>query len=255
MSGLKTTRGRFSQLKDLHFPKGCGSYEIDFRPISINRFNSIPRESKVIRTIENSLSNEEEILDNEFSESNNDERYSDHRTGRALDDNPNRFGNNQFSNNRFGNSQGQIPENEKRKKVTSGAYDPELYHKRRDDSGKIEFFVEKSSNLVFNTTLGKYKHDNSGKYVHDDSGKYIHDNRGVYVHIPGPDGPPAPAYSHVILTIASKFSSTFKINSFRLLGHLVDSVDLARMVDSVVKVDLARMARMAPEVSLTTVQN
>lgn len=138
MNGIRATRGRFTQWKDLYFPTSCGSYEIDFRPIKLN--NLVTSESKIIRTIENSLSNEEEILDNEFSETNNNERYSDHRTGRALDDNQNRFGNNnQFNsfNNNFNQNQFGSAGNPLGKQVSGGAYDPNLYDKpfRKDSSG------------------------------------------------------------------------------------------------------------------------
>lgn len=36
------------------------------------------------------------------------------------------------------------------------------------------------------------------RYIHDNRGAYIPDNRGLYVHIPGPDGPPALPYLHVV---------------------------------------------------------
>lgn len=49
-----------------------------------------------------------------------------------------------------------------------------------------------------NKNDGFYYPDFTGRYIHDNRGQYVHDNRGLYVHIPGPDGPPALPYDHVI---------------------------------------------------------
>lgn len=56
----------------------------------------------------------------------------------------------------------------------------------------------KSNKRLGNKNDGFYYPDTSGRYIHDNRGQYIHDNRGLYVHIPGPDGPPALPYEHVI---------------------------------------------------------
>lgn len=132
MNGIRTTRGRFSQWKDLYFPKGCGSYEINFRPINRNKFPK--SETKILQTIENSLSNEQEIVDSEIAETNNHERFSDHRTGRALGDNTQ----NSFSNNQFNRGLKQFNSGGVGKSSVGGQYDPNLYDKpfRRDNTGK-----------------------------------------------------------------------------------------------------------------------
>jgi hypothetical protein len=55
-----------------------------------------------------------------------------------------------------------------------------------------------SNRRTGNKNDGFYYPDFTGRYIHDNRGQYIHDNRGLYVHIPGPDGPPALPYDHII---------------------------------------------------------
>lgn len=45
---------------------------------------------------------------------------------------------------------------------------------------------------------GQYHPDSRGQYIPDERGRYIPDGRGFYVHRPGPDGPPAVPYVHIL---------------------------------------------------------
>jgi hypothetical protein len=130
-------RGKFTQLKDLYFPKGCGSLEFDLEKNSDYLHQQISPQARSFRSTIDDLDADDELIP----------------AAQTL--------NQQF-----------VPA-------------PQQFN-----SGQVRRSGNKND--------GFYYPDYSGRYIHDNRGAYIHDNRGLYVHIPGPDGPPAEPYRHVI---------------------------------------------------------
>ncbi len=78
MNSASESRGRFTQIKDIYFPKGCGSYIIDFSSKHKAKKND---ESDKNRIDPKSTNND----DPEFAETKKFESFSNFRSGRALD--------------------------------------------------------------------------------------------------------------------------------------------------------------------------
>lgn len=145
-------RGKFTQFKDLYFPKGCGSLEYDLQQIK----QQISPHARSFKSSFDDLETEDEIIPSA-----------------------------QTLNEQF-------------------ALAPSQFTEGRRKTG--------------NRNDGFYYPDYSGRYIHDDRGAYVHDNRGLYVHIPGPDGPPALPYRHVVgkhLIISTKYQeNNYGINFY-----------------------------------------
>lgn len=150
----KQSKGKFTQFKDLYFPKGCGSLNFELLKRS-EVFEQISPLARSFRSPSSASDSEIELIP---SAQNVNEQF-------ALP--PRSFNNNN-------NNQNQVNNNNNNR-----------------DSGS---YVRRSGNK----NDGFYYPDFTGRYIHDNRGQYIHDNRGLYVHIPGPDGPPALPYDHLI---------------------------------------------------------
>lgn len=131
----RQSNGKFTSVKDLYFPKGCGSLAFDF----VQRSQVLQQISPLARSFRTQAGGIDSDFDNIPSAQTLNEQFA------------------------------APPSNFASGKVRTG---------NRND--------------------GFYYPDYSGRYIHDNRGQYIPDNRGLYVHIPGPDGPPALPYEHVI---------------------------------------------------------
>lgn len=132
MTEGKQSKGKFTQVKDLYFPKGCGSLNFQL----VEKSDIV----KLISPLARSFSSPSHLTDSDYA-------------GAA-----------QNLNEQFADA-------------------PAGFAQARRSGNKNDGF---------------YYPDFSGRYIHDNRGQYIPDNRGLYVHIPGPDGPPALPYEHVI---------------------------------------------------------
>jgi hypothetical protein len=152
----KQSKGKFTQVKDLYFPKGCGSLEFELVKKS-DIFQQISPLARSFRSRATDIDSELELIP---SAQNVNEQF-------ALP--PRNFNNNNQNQNRNDNT-------------------------NRDSGSYTRRSGNKNDGFYYPDFTGRYIHDNRGQYIHDNRGLYVHipgpDGPPAlpYDHITGPEG-------------------------------------------------------------------